>query len=168
MIEVRVDDLAFYEGAAIARPVTAELAAPTALMRRLADAAGVELQRQLQLQEPLAVGSAVVTGAGALGVDLLVHAVVTSRTEPVSRDTVRRATLSALHRADGWEIDHLAMAPFGLGAGNLDVEDSAEIMIDVITSFMRTGRRPHAVTIVVENDDEAEAFMALLDRPDFR
>ena len=78
MITVRVDDLAFYEGEAIARPVNAELGATTALLRRLEVAAGEALQRQLRLTEPLAVGSAVVTGAGALGVELLVHAVVSS------------------------------------------------------------------------------------------
>jgi hypothetical protein len=35
MIEVRVDDLAFYEGEAIARPVNAMLGATTPVMRRL-------------------------------------------------------------------------------------------------------------------------------------
>ena len=164
MIDVRIDDLAFFEGDAIAWPVTAELAPPTALMRRVADAAGPALAKQLQLQEPLAVGSAIVTGAGDLEVDLLVHAVVSSRTEPVTRDTVRRATMSALHRADAWAIDKLAMAPFGLGAGNLDPEASAEVMLDVISTFMRTGRKPHAVTIVVENAAEFEAFTSLIPR----
>lgn len=158
MIDVRIDDLAFFEGDAIAWPVTADLAPTTPLMRRLATAVGPSLSRQVQLQEPLAVGSAIVTGAGDLHVELLIHAVVSSATEPVTRDSVRRATMSALHRADAWAIDHLAIAPFGLGAGNLEPEVSAEIMTDVITTFMRTGRKPRSVTIVVETDAEAELF----------
>ncbi|HKH92018.1 MAG TPA: hypothetical protein VKA54_09445, partial [Gemmatimonadaceae bacterium] len=78
MIEVRVEDLAFYSGDAIVRPTTATLGATTPLLRRLELAAGTALLAQLARAEPLAVGSAVVTGAGELPVDLLVHAVVSS------------------------------------------------------------------------------------------
>jgi O-acetyl-ADP-ribose deacetylase (regulator of RNase III) len=42
------------------------------------------------VNEPLAVGSAVVTPAGELGVELLIHGVVSSDTEPVSRTSVGR------------------------------------------------------------------------------
>jgi hypothetical protein len=73
MIEVRVDDLAFYQGEAIVRPVTAELGATTPLLRRLEAAAGGGLQEQLRKQDALPVGSAVVSAAGALGVELMVR-----------------------------------------------------------------------------------------------
>ena len=43
-IEVVVEDLAFIEVEAIARPVTAELMAPTALLRRLEVAGGETLR----------------------------------------------------------------------------------------------------------------------------
>lgn len=164
MITVRVDDLAFYEGEAIARPVNAELGATTALLRRLEVAAGEALQRQLRLTEPLAVGSAVVTGAGALGVELLVHAVVSSDVEPVSPGSVRRATTSALQRAADWGIARLAFAPFGLGPGNLDPDESAEIMIDVMRRHLGDARLPQEITIVVETDDEHRAFEQQLAR----
>lgn len=164
MISVRVDDLAFFDGEAIARPVTAELRATTALLRRLESAGGDALLKQLALQDPLPVGSAVVTGAGALGVELLVHAVVSSELEPVTPGSVRRAMTSAMQRAADWRIARLAFAPFGLGAGNLDIEESAEIMTDVIQRHLAHARFPESVTIVVENDDERRAFETLLSR----
>ena len=99
MIEVRTDDLAFVTADAIARPVDAELRATTPLMRRLEVAGGETLARHLRVNEPLAVGSAVVTPAGALGVELLIHGVVSSDTEPVTRTSVRQAVSSALQRA---------------------------------------------------------------------
>ena len=164
MIAVRVDDLAFFEGEAIARPVNAELGATTALLRRLEAAAGEALRAQLRLTEPLAVGSAVVTGAGALQVELLVHAVVSSDTEAVSATSVRRATTSALQRAADWQIGRMAFAPFGLGPGNLDPDESAEIMVEVIRRHLRSARHPQEVTIVVETDDERRAFEQQLGR----
>ena len=158
MIVVRTDDLAFVAAGAIARPVNADLRATTPLMRRLELAGGEALDRQLHPNEPLEVGSAVVTGGGALAAELLIHAVVSSQSDPVSRASVRRATLSAMQRAADWRIDDLAIAPFGLGAGNLDVEECAEVMIDVLTRHLASARHPATVTIVVETEAEAEAF----------
>ena len=55
MIEVRVEDLAFYDGEAIVRPANATLGATTPLLRRLELAAGTQtLHDQLVFTEPLA------------------------------------------------------------------------------------------------------------------
>lgn len=155
MIDVRVEDLAFFEGDAIIRPATAMLGATTPLLRRLEVAAGAPLLAQLTPSEPLAVGSAVVTGAGELPVDLMVHAIISSPTEAVSRDGVRRALRSALERAHAWRIARVAIPPFGLGAGNLDLETSAELLADELTRHRRASAFPTRVTVVVETEDEA-------------
>jgi O-acetyl-ADP-ribose deacetylase (regulator of RNase III) len=165
VIDVRIQDLRQYTGEALARPVTSQLLPPTPLLAGLHAAAGEELERQLQLQEPLMVGSAFVSGPGALPVGLLVHAVVQEDGGTVTRKGVSRATLSALHRADAWGIEHLAMAPFGLGTPEFDLDASADVMLEVITTFMETGRRPRAVTILVADAAEAEAFISRILRP---
>jgi serine/threonine-protein kinase len=164
-IEVRVDDLAFFDGEAIVRPATAELHATTALLRRLDEAAGPGLARQLRVQAPLAVGSAVVTGAGALDAQLLVHAVVSSDEEAVSTRSVRRALQSALERAGDWAIATLAVPPLGLGAGNLDIEDSATVMADVIAQHRARGAaHPERIVLVAEDEDEASILRDALTR----
>ena len=163
-VQVVVDDLAFVAADAVARPVTATLRATTALLRRFELAGGAGLAKQLHIAEPLPVGSAVVTGAGELDVELLVHAVVSSDEQRVTTETVRQALASALHRAADFGVDHLAVPPFGLGAGNLDVEESAGAMLDVIHRHLRAGRSPSGITIVVENDHEANAFLIRLSR----
>jgi O-acetyl-ADP-ribose deacetylase (regulator of RNase III) len=158
MIEVRVEDLAFYDGDAIIRPSTATLGATTPLLRRLELAGGAALLEQLRLAEPLPVGSAVVTGAGALPVELLVHAVVASPTERVTRDGVRRALRSALERAQEWQLARVAIPPLGLGAGNLELEASAELMVDELTRHRAHAAFPKQVTLVAETVDEAQAL----------
>jgi len=154
VIEVRTDDLAFVEADAIARPVDAELRATTPLMRRLEIAGGDGLARHLRVNEPLAVGSAVVTPAGSLGVELLIHGVVSSDDEPVSRTNVHQAVSSALQRAADWGIDHLAITPFGLGVGNLDIEDAAQVLGDAIRRHRQVARNPATITNVVETELE--------------
>lgn len=159
-IEIRVDDLAFYRGEAIVRPVNARLGAITPVMRRLEQAGGPAFADDTRLAEPMPVGAAVVTGAGDLGAELVIHGVVSSDEEPVTRASVRHALVSALQRAVAFQIRELAIAPFGLGAGNLDIEDSAEIMLDVLTDHMRRSAYPHAVVVVAETDLEAQVFRA--------
>lgn len=158
MIEVRTDDLAFVEADAIARPVDAELRATTPLMRRFELAGGEALARHLRVNEPLAVGSAVVTPAGALGVELLIHGVVSSDTEPVSRASVRQAVSSALQRATDWGVEHLAIAPFGVGVGSLDVEESADVLAEIARRHLETAKCPRRLTIIVETELERDIF----------
>lgn len=155
MIDVRVEDLAFYDGDAIIRPATAHLTAPTPLLRRLDLAGGTPLAALLVVADPLPIGSAVVTAAGDLPVGLLVHAIVSSATEPVSRDGVRRALRSALERIRAWQIARVAIPPLGLGAGNLDLETSAELLADELTRHRRSAAWPAEVVIVAETEDEA-------------
>src|SRR5690348_15686590 len=156
MIEVRVEDLAFFEGNAIIRPSTATLDATTPLLRKLELAGGASLLKQLRVAEPLPVGAAVVTAAGDLPVELLVHAVVSSPTERVSRDGVRRAFRSALQRVQEWQLAHVAVPPLGLGAGNLALEDSAALMAEELGRHR--AEFPHRIVVVAENDDEAQAL----------
>jgi O-acetyl-ADP-ribose deacetylase (regulator of RNase III) len=158
VIEVRTDDLAFVEADAIARPVDAELRATTPLMRRLELAGGDDLARHLRVNEPLAVGSAVVTPAGALGVELLIHGVVSSDSEPVSRSSVRQALSSSLQQAAAWGIEHLAITPFGLGVGNLDIEDSADVLAEAVRRHRQAAKSPTIITVVVETEFEHSIF----------
>jgi len=162
VIDVRVDDLAFFEGEAIARPVNAMLGATTPVMRKLERAAGAAFMDKARLSEPLPVGAAVVTSAGDLPVELLIHGVVSSDDEPVTRATVRLALMSALQRAMAFQIRELAIAPFGLGAGNLDIEDSADVMMEVLLEHMKRTAFPASVVIVAETDHEEQALRARL------
>jgi len=122
------------------------------------------LHDQIHLHEPLPVGAAVVTSAGALHAELLVHAVVMSRTERVTADSVRRALTSALQRVESWEIRDIAIPPFGLGAGNLDVDESAQVMLSVITQHLGASTFPEDITLIAETPDEERALSAALQR----
>jgi O-acetyl-ADP-ribose deacetylase (regulator of RNase III) len=168
VVRVVVDDLAFFDGDAIARPVTADFGATTSLLRRLELAGGPKLQSQLRLSESLAVGSAVVTGAGDLAAELMVHAVVSSDEQRATAAIVGRATESALQRAADFQVERIGFAPFGLGAGNLDIEASAEAMADALRRHAARASLPDEVVFVAESEDEALAFRSALARAGLR
>ena len=158
MIVVVRGELAQATTRAVLRPVTAEWAAPTPAMRRLEVAAGADVEAHCQRLGELPVGSAVVTPAGALAADLLIHAVVRSATDPVTPRTVGLALRNGLRRAQEWGVDTLALPPLGTGAGNLDAEDVAALMVPILADRSAEARGLARIEIHVESDYEQDAF----------
>src|SRR2546426_11367391 len=136
-MRVVVDDLALLPSDAIVRPATARLDATTPVVRRLEQIGGAEFLRHLALQKDLAVGAAVVRGGGGdLATEFVIPAVIRSEPEPISHGSVARAWLSTLQRAREWGFTHLTVPPLGTGAGNLPLEDAAEIMVSVLAAHL--------------------------------
>ena len=162
MIRVVVDDLAFLPSDAIVRPTTARLDPTTPAVSRLEGVGGAEFTNRLHVQQELVVGAAVVTaGGGDLPAQFVIHAIIQSDTEPISRDGVARAWRSALQRAREWEFATLTAPPLGIGAGNLSVEESAEVMVPVLKSHLGSASFPDDVAIVVETPADQETIRQL-------
>ncbi len=167
MIRVVVDDLAFLAADAVVRPATTRLAPTTPAVRRLETVAGPRFADRLRLQKELAVGAAVVTaGGGDLPAEFVIHAVIQSDTEPVTRDGVARAWRSTLQQAQEWEFSSVTAPPLGTGAGNLSMEDAADIMVPILKAHLGSATFPGSVSIVVETPADRETFEAALRRGD--
>lgn len=133
MIRIVQGELADSTAEAVLRPVSAEWVSVTPAMRRLEMAAGEEPIEQARRLGELPVGSAVITAAGNLSAQFLIHVIVRSMDEPVTEAGVRRGLLNGLRRVSEWGIRSVAMPPMGTGAGNLDPEHSAVIMAELLT-----------------------------------
>lgn len=158
MIRIVQGELADAAIDAVLRPVTAEWTPVTHAMRRLEIAAGEGPAEQCRRLGELPVGSAVITPAGDLPAQFLIHAVVRSVDEPVTGSGVRRALLNGLRRLAEWGIDRVAMAPLGTGAGNLDADEAASIMIPVLVEHMQADGPPSEVEIYVDTEYEKDVF----------
>ena len=165
MIRVVVDDLATFAADAIVRPATTRLDPTAAALRRLEILGGEDFQNKIRLSRELAVGAAVVTAAGGdLPSEFVIHAVIRSEVEPVTRGNVARAWLSVLHQAQEWQFNHLSAPPLGTGAGNLALEDAAEIMATVLHAHHGSAQFPADVSFVVERPEDLQVFEAALQR----
>lgn len=165
MIHAVVDDLNFLPSDAVVCPTTGRLDPTTPVVRRLSQLGGPAYAAQRRVHTELAVGAAVVTaGGGDLPAEFVIHAVIQSDQEPVTRRGVEVAWRSALQRAEEWEFARLTTPPLGTGAGNLSVEDAAEIMVSVLSERVGTAACPREVWLVVETAEEREVFAAALRR----
>jgi O-acetyl-ADP-ribose deacetylase len=166
MIEVVQGDLANLRASGILRPVSAEWEPVSGAARRVEIAAGPQLIEQCEKLGDLPVGSAVLTSAGNLDADFIVHAIVRSVEEQVSESTVYRALQNALRRCVEWGLESLALPPMGTGPGNLDAEEAASVMVPVLLEHMRDAEYPATVSIVVDSDYERDVFRGELARYD--
>jgi O-acetyl-ADP-ribose deacetylase (regulator of RNase III) len=157
VIEIREGELAETAAGAIMRPVAADFSAVTPATRRLDLAAGPAVAAQCEQIGELPLGSAVITAAGGLSADFLVHVAVRSQEEAVHAATVRLGILNGLRRLSEWEVESVAMPLLGTGAGNLDAEDAAQILMTVLAGHVAEHAFPKQVVIVVENAYERAA-----------
>lgn len=164
MIEVLRGELETVPAAAIVRPVSADFAPVTPAMRRFDLAAGDAVAEQCRLLGEIPIGSAVITAAGALDAELIVHVAVRSATENATRPVVRQGFINALRRVAEWEAAAVAVAPLGTGAGNLDAETAADIMLTVLAERVREGGGPERVILVVEDAYQDAAFAGAVAR----
>lgn len=162
MIEIRLGELEHIATPGMLRPVTSEWMAVTPAMRRVEQMAGEDVERQCRAMGDLPVGSAIVTAAGGLPAELLIHAVIRSATEPVSEGGIARALTAGLRRADEWGIEALTLPPLGTGAGNLDGEVAADVMVPILKEWLRSERQPRHIVVVVESEYERAAFERLI------
>lgn len=164
MIEVEVGELATAVAGAVVRPVASDFSAVTSAMRRFDQAAGAAMADQCARLGELPLGSAVITAAGDLPADFVVHVAVRSAAENPSPAVVRRGLLNALRRLSDWGIDSVALTPLGTGAGNLDAEEAAAVMVPVIVEHLRQAGGALRVIIRVEDGYQEGAFLAAVAR----
>ncbi|MGE5927587.1 MAG: macro domain-containing protein [Gemmatimonadota bacterium] len=161
MIQAVVDDLAFLEAEAVLRPADASLHPVTAAAVRLDRQAGAAFAAQRRVSTPLEAGAAVVTGAGDLAADYVLHVIIQDPETLTTRETVRRALVSAWERCAEWGIRSVASTPVGAGAGLLDVEEATELMA---ATFPAAADCPASLTIVLERDEDRVMVEAVLRR----
>lgn len=142
----------------VLRPVNSTLEGTSAASRRLGVAAGDGVAERLRQLGELPAGGAVITPAGDLPVAFLIHAVVQTPDEPASEPLVRRALTNGLRRAEEWGLRSLTVLAFGVGPGNLEAEEAAGIVADVLHEHAPTADTLDEVVIAVSSEYEADVF----------
>lgn len=159
MIRVLVSDPDALEADAILRSVGTDLEACTPLEQRLGLQAGLEILDRLRDFGEVPVGGALVTPGGGLRAPFVIHVVIRSGEEGITEQNIRRALLNGLRQADQWGLETLTILPLGTGAGNLEAESSARIMMAVLKDHYGEAELPRDVVIAVPTEYEEDAFL---------
>lgn len=149
MILVVVGDLASVAADAVVRPADTSLA-PVGPALRLDEAAGPSFVEQRRLSHELGPGAAVVTGAGDLLAEFVVHTVIGSTAE-----TLRRSIEAALWQCAQWHIRTLALP-------GLMAPDDMTAIVGALQGPMRNADYPATVLIVTGTPEDRDRYQARL------
>jgi O-acetyl-ADP-ribose deacetylase (regulator of RNase III) len=136
MIRVVTQGLEQLAVQAVVRAADAALAPVGPVSLTLDRCGGERLASALQTQAPLEIGSAVVTAAGDLAAEFLLHLIVQDGDRPASSTSLRRALTSAWHRAEAWQLRTVAADPCGL---LLVPEEAAQLVIETFREQSERG-----------------------------
>ena len=162
MIRVVVGNLAELEVEAVMRPVQSDFSPVSHASRDLAAAAGEQVEEKLMRFGSLPIGGAVMTPAGALPSDFIIHVVVSSADEPQTDATVGKAVENGLRRASDMGIAALALPPLGISVGMTEPEDAARALCELLYNHLDDAETLD-MTLVVSSPYEEEMFSRIVE-----
>lgn len=155
MIQVVEQPLAGLPVDAVVRAADETLGPVGLVSRQLDAAAGPAGEAQRRVQAPLQVGAAVITGAGDLAAEFILHVVVQDADRPATRETLRRALASAWHRAEGWQLRSVGAALSGLVVGD---DDAAHALVESFRDRPDSTGFPAELHVTIDRPEQRQAL----------
>jgi len=93
---------------------------------------GPSIQQECDRIGPIALGGAVISGAGRLRARHVIHAASMRLGEPTSEANLRAATRNSLRRANENSLKTIAFPAIGTGIADFPIERCAQVMLDQV------------------------------------
>jgi O-acetyl-ADP-ribose deacetylase len=149
ILRVVQGDISTFEGDAVVNAANNHLRMGTgvagALLRRGGGMIQEECDALVRRDGPLQVGEAAITGAGTLPVRYVIHAAAMGDL-PVSSESIRNATRSALERAREHGVLSMAFPILGAGVAGFPIDEAARIVVTEVKGYL--DEYPHLQTVV--------------------
>jgi O-acetyl-ADP-ribose deacetylase (regulator of RNase III) len=155
-------DICDLEVDAIVNAASTSLWMSTGVSGAIKHRGGDEIEFEAVRQGPVALGSAVVTGAGRLAARYVIHAVSLGADRRTDARTIEAATRSALAQAERLGVESIAFPALGTGVGGFPLEDAAQIMVRTIHDEMSRARAVRQVVLALRGGAAYRAFEAAL------
>lgn len=121
---------------------------------------GIVIQKQLDEIGSCPTGEAVVTEAGILKADWIIHANGPKFREEDEEAKLRKTVQSALARANEKGVKRLAFPPIGTGLYQVPLDLCTRVMVDTISEHLANGSTLDEVLIVAPDNREFNPFEA--------
>jgi O-acetyl-ADP-ribose deacetylase (regulator of RNase III) len=128
-------------------------------------AGGPEIETEAMRHGPIAIGDAVVTGAGKLAARHVIHAAGMGQDLKTDEAKVAAATRSAIRRAEERGLSSIAFPAIGAGVGGLAPYACAKAMVEAVLDELSRARSLRQVVFVLFDDPLYDAFHEELLRP---
>jgi len=124
---------------------------------------GIVIQKELDELGSCPTGEAVVTEAGILKADWIIHANGPKFREEDEEGKLRRTVQSALARAEEKGVKRLAFSPMGTGLYQVPLDLCSRVMVETITEHLANGSTLEEVLIAAPDNREFDPFKAQIE-----
>jgi O-acetyl-ADP-ribose deacetylase (regulator of RNase III) len=153
--DIDVDAFVFY-----AQP---DLALGSGFGGAIAVRGGASIQKELESLAPVALGEAVVSSAGNLKADHIIHAVGPKFQEEDTEGKLRTTLVNTLKRAEDIGAERLAFPAMGSGYYGTPVDLCARVMLEEIRRHLEGETGIKEVLICVLDTPQYDAFKAKIE-----
>jgi O-acetyl-ADP-ribose deacetylase (regulator of RNase III) len=159
-------DICDLEVDAIVNPANVTLWMSTGVAGAIKRRGGDAIEFAAVRQAPVALGDAIVTGAGTLSARWIIHAVSLDHERRTSAAAIERAVRSALARARELGVETLAIPALGTGVGGFPLAEGARITVGAVRAEAPGLPRLRTVTFALRGAAAYEAFRGALATPE--
>ena len=156
------DDVTDIEVDAFVYYAQSNLAIGTGFGTAISVRGGPTIQKELDQLAPVATGEAVVSDAGNLKAQYIIHAVGPKFQEEDTEAKLRKTVQSALERADEKEARRIAFPAMGAGYYGIAPDVSARVMLETFKDYLSGETRIEELIICVLDTPQYNAFKAQL------
>jgi len=125
---------------------------------------GAVIEAEAVSKGPIAVGEAVVTGAGALPAKYVIHAAAMGPDLQTDAAKIGDATANALRRAQQHSLRSVALPALGTGVGAFPAGEAARVMLAEVAKHCRGKTSLREVVLCLFDAKTLGVFEAELDR----
>lgn len=161
-IELWNGDICDLEVDAIVNPANLSLWMSTGVGGAIKRRGGDAIEFAAVRQGPVALGEAIVTPAGTLPVQAVIHAVSLDRERRTSRPVIEQAVRSAMARARELHATSIAFPALGTGVGGFPLDEAAQVTIDTVRDELERSPDIEHVIFALRGAAAYQAFSAAL------
>jgi O-acetyl-ADP-ribose deacetylase (regulator of RNase III) len=163
VIQLVIGDFTALEVESIVYYASHDLALGSGFGNAIAVRGGVAIQEELKEHDPLETGQAIVTGAGLLKANYIVHAVGPRFREDNLEEKLHLTIKNALNIAKEKGIKQIAFPPMGAGFYGVPLDLCAKVMLEEINIHLSGNSSIEEVVICVIDKREQNAFQTQLE-----
>jgi len=124
---------------------------------------GKEIEEEAISKGPIEVGEAVVTNAGRLKANYVIHAATMGMDFRTDEKKIRDATRNSMKKAQELGIKSIAFPALGTGVGGFPKEVAARIMKEEIEKFKGEKNAPEKVIFVLFDEESYRVFKEIIE-----
>ncbi len=121
---------------------------------------GDEIETEAMKQGQKKIGDVVVTSAGQLPFDKILHVVIMGQELKCTKESIALSTKNLLIKAEEINIESIAIPAFGTGVGKFPAHDAAQTMVESIIEFLLDSKKILEVKIVLRNEGLYKTYTA--------